>query len=83
MTPEEYKVPFYCNSCSIFGSQLIVYVGRHDTQYNDIQHNELICSTHHLRHSALQNCHYADCHILFIFMLNVIMMSVVAPSINL
>jgi hypothetical protein len=83
MTSEEYKVPFYCNSCSIFGSQIIVSVGRHCTQYNNIKHNGLICGTHHLRHSALQNCHYADCHILFIVMLNVIMISVVAPSINL
>jgi len=51
---------------------------RHDTQYNDIQHNDT-----HKRHFAWHNfaifCHYAERRVLFIFTLNVTVLNVVAP----
>jgi hypothetical protein len=56
---------------------------RHDTQYDDIQHNdtqhrELICDTHDTQNHTEHNntLPYAECSVLFIVLRNVTILSV-------
>jgi hypothetical protein len=56
----------------------------HHTQYNDIQHTDLVCDTEHNNALHYAECQYVQCRILHIVVLNVIipsvtMLSVVAP----
>jgi hypothetical protein len=71
--------------------------GRHDTQHNNIHHNDtphkrLTCDAQHKGHSAkltlniITLCHcavccYAEGHVLLIIMLNIVMLSVVMLSV--
>jgi hypothetical protein len=69
----------------LLNNDMSIDFARHDTQLNDIQHNNKQKATL----SITMICHYADCNyakccVLFIIMLsvimqNVVMLSVVAP----
>ncbi len=63
----------------------MAYLGRHDIQHNDTQHNRLIRDTQHYdtRHTSVECC-CAECRyylnvMLSVFMLYVVRLSVVAP----